>query len=49
VRNAALTLAYQAMRILRLELALRRETRSSTAAFGDYEADIASLSARLAF
>lgn len=49
VRNAALTLTYQAMRILRLEMALRRETRSSTADLGDYEADIASLSARLAF
>jgi len=49
VRNAVLTLAYQPMRVLRLELALRRETRSSTAAFGDYEVQVASLNARLAF
>lgn len=49
VRNAALALNYQAMRILRLEIALRRETRTSTAALGDYKADIVSLGARLAF
>lgn len=49
VRNAALVVTYQPMRMLRLEVALRRETRSSTAEFGDYEADMASLSARLAF
>lgn len=49
VRTAALAVSYQPMRAVRLELALRRETRTSTAAFGDYEADIVSLGARLAF
>jgi exopolysaccharide biosynthesis operon protein EpsL len=49
VRNTALALTYQAMRILRLELAVRRETRTSTADLGDYEVDVASLTARLAF
>jgi len=49
VRNALLALTYQPMRVLRLELALRRETRSSTADLGDYEVKVASLSARLAF
>lgn len=49
VRNVALAFSFQAMRILRLQLALQRETRTSTAALGDYEADVASLSARLAF
>ncbi len=49
VRNVALAFNFQAMRVLRLQLALQRETRTSTAALGDYEADVASLSARLAF
>jgi len=49
VRTAALAVSYQPIRTVRLELALRRETRTSTAAFGDYEADIVSLGARLAF
>jgi exopolysaccharide biosynthesis operon protein EpsL len=49
VRNAALLIAFQAMRILRLELGLRRETRTSTAALGDYEVELVSASARLAF
>jgi hypothetical protein len=49
VRNVVLAFAYQPVRILRLVLALRRETRTSTAALGDYEVELASLSARLAF
>ena len=49
VRTAALAVSYQPIRAVRLELGLRRETRTSTAAFGDYEADIVSLGARLAF
>jgi len=49
VRNAVLTLAYQPMRVLSLEAALRRETRTSTVALGDYEVQVASISARLAF
>jgi exopolysaccharide biosynthesis operon protein EpsL len=49
VRTAALAVSYQPIRVLRLELVLRRETRTSTAAFGDYESDFVSLGARLAF
>ena len=49
VRTAALAVSYRPIRAVRLELGLRRETRTSTAAFGDYEADIVSLGARLAF
>jgi exopolysaccharide biosynthesis operon protein EpsL len=49
VRTAALAVSYQPIRAVRLHLGLRRETRTSTAAFGDYEADIVSLGARLAF
>ena len=49
VRNLVLAFTYQPVRVLRLELALRRETRTSTADLGDYEAEVASISARLAF
>lgn len=49
VRTAALAVSYQPIRAVRLQLGLRRETRTSTVAFGDYEADIVSLGARLAF
>lgn len=49
VRQVALAFSFQPMRVLWLQLALRRETRTSTADRGDYEADVASLSARLAF
>lgn len=49
VRTAGLAIAYQPIRTVRLLLGLRHESRSSTAAFGDYQADIASLNARLAF
>lgn len=49
VRTAGVAFAYQPIRAVQLGLGVRRETRTSTAAFGDYEADIVSLSARLAF
>jgi hypothetical protein len=49
VRATALAISYQPLRALRFGLGLRRETRSSTAALGDYKAGIVSLSARLAF
>lgn len=49
VRTAALEIAYEPIRALRLEMGLRRETRSSTAAFGDYKAEAVSIRARLAF
>jgi hypothetical protein len=49
VRNVMLAFAYRPVRILRLVLALQRETRTSTADLGDYEVEVASLSARLAF
>ena len=49
VRNVALAFSFRPMRVLKLLLALRRETRTSTADLGDYEADVVSLGARLAF
>lgn len=49
VRSTALAMSYQPVRAVRLGLALRRETRSSTAALGDYEVEVVSLSAQLRF
>jgi len=49
MRNLVLAFTYQPMRALWLDMTLRRETRSSTAALGDYEVEVASISARLAF
>lgn len=49
VRTAALAIAYEPMRALRLEMGLRHEARTSTDEFGDYTVDIVSLRARLAF
>jgi exopolysaccharide biosynthesis operon protein EpsL len=49
VRTVALAFNFRPMRVLRLQLALRRESRTSTADLGDYKANVASLSARLAF
>ncbi|MGE5947026.1 MAG: hypothetical protein ACM35F_10095, partial [Betaproteobacteria bacterium] len=49
VRAVALGIGYQPWRAVRFALALRHEERSSTAAFGDYVDQVASLSARLAF
>ncbi|MEO8716786.1 MAG: XrtB/PEP-CTERM-associated polysaccharide biosynthesis outer membrane protein EpsL [Burkholderiales bacterium] len=49
VRSTTLAMSYQPLRSVRLGLALRRETRTSTAALGDYKVEVLSLSARLAF
>jgi hypothetical protein len=49
VRVAAVTASYRPLRPVTLEMNLRRESRSSTIAFGDYVVDIVSVSARLAF
>lgn len=49
VRAVALGIGYQPWRAVRFALALRHEERSSTAEFGDYVDQVASLSARLAF
>lgn len=49
VRSAALTVSYRPTRSIALQVALQHETRSSTAAFGDYVANVASVSGRFAF
>jgi len=49
VRSTGLTLTYQPLRRVSLEASMRRETRTSTAAFGDYEANIIGASARIGF
>jgi hypothetical protein len=49
VRSAGLTVSYRPLRTITLEMALLRETRSSTAAFGDYEVNIARAGARIGF
>jgi len=49
VRAASLTVSYRPLLRVTLEANLRRESRSSTAAFGDYVADIVGVGARLAF
>ena len=49
VRATALTATYKPIRPVTLEMRLRRESRSSTLAFGDYEADIVSVSAGISF
>jgi exopolysaccharide biosynthesis operon protein EpsL len=49
VRSTALAMSYQPVRALRLGLALRRETRTSTAALGDYKVEVVSLSAQMTF
>lgn len=49
VRTAGLAIAYEPIRAFRLEMGLRRESRSSTNEFGDYTADAVSIRARLAF
>jgi hypothetical protein len=49
VSTVAAAIAYEPIRAVRLELGLRRETRTSTADFGDYKANIVNLGARLAF
>jgi len=49
VRSAAMTVSYRPVRTVTLQMALLHETRSSTAAFGDYAANVVSVSARLGF
>jgi len=49
VRTLALSLGYQPLRTVRLDLGLRRENRSSSVAFGDYAVTIFTLGARVAF
>jgi len=49
VRVATVTASYRPFRPVTLEMNWRRESRSSTIAFGDYVADIVGVSARLAF
>jgi len=49
VRSVAAAASYRPIRPVTLELAARRETRSSTAAFGDYATNSLSVSVRLAF
>jgi len=49
VRAAGVTASYRPVRPVTLEAAFRRETRSSTVAFGDYVTNIASVTARIGF
>ena len=49
VRSAAVTVFYRPIRTVTLQMALLHETRSSTAAFGDYAANVVSVTARLGF
>jgi len=49
VRSATLALSYRPIRVITLQASAQRETRSSTIPFGDYEVNVYSLSARLAF
>jgi exopolysaccharide biosynthesis operon protein EpsL len=49
VRSATATLSYHPLRTLALQMSAQRESRSSTIPFGDYEATILGISARLSF
>jgi len=49
LRNLVLAFTYQPLRALWLDMALRRETRTSTADLGDYAVQVVNISARLAF
>jgi len=49
VRSAAVTASYRPIRTVTLQMALLHETRSSTAAFGDYAANVVSATARIGF
>lgn len=49
VRTGALKLSYRPLRSVTLEATWMRQTRSSTAPFGDYEVNVASLSVRIGF
>ena len=49
VRSAAVAASYRPIRTVTLQMALLHETRSSTAAFGDYAANVVSVTARIGF
>lgn len=49
VRSAGVLVAYRPLDSLNLQLRLQREIRSSNIAFGDYQANVVTVSARLAF
>jgi exopolysaccharide biosynthesis operon protein EpsL len=49
VRSAVLFLTYRPLQHVSLEASVRRDTRTSTADFGDYETNIISASARIGF
>ncbi|MBI3043022.1 MAG: outer membrane beta-barrel protein [Betaproteobacteria bacterium] len=49
VRSAAVMVFYRPVRPVTLQIALQRETRSSTVAFGDYMFNIVNVSARIGF
>jgi exopolysaccharide biosynthesis operon protein EpsL len=49
VRSAAVTVSYRPIRTVTLQMAVLHETRSSTAAFGDYAANVVSVTARIGF
>jgi exopolysaccharide biosynthesis operon protein EpsL len=49
VQKAGLTVSYRPTPSIALQVALQRETRSSTAAFGDYRVNVASVTGRVGF
>ena len=49
VRAAAAVASYRPARLVTLQMGLRRETRSSTVAFGDYAANIFNVGVRIGF
>jgi len=49
VRAAGLTVAYRPLRTVTLEIAMRRESRSSSVVSGDYELNVVAVSARMGF
>jgi exopolysaccharide biosynthesis operon protein EpsL len=49
IRSATATLSYRPIRVLALQMSAQRETRSSTLQFGDYEVNVYTVGARLAF
>ena len=49
VRSAAVTISYRPIRTVALQMSLLHQTRSSMVAFGDYAANVVSMSARIGF
>jgi exopolysaccharide biosynthesis operon protein EpsL len=49
VQRAGLTVSYRPTRSIALQVVLLRQTRSSTAAFGDYRVNVASVTGRIGF